>query len=266
MARVAVGCPVRNRAWILPEYLAALKLLAIHGDDIQFCFLVNNSTDDSCKIIYEWMDENRVIGKLVKDDLWKGFERWGIKPFVPGHKRGEYGKNSYAYMAEVRNRFLEVFMETEADYLFSVDSDIIVNPGTLKALLGTAQRFACDCSGYCPGCPPKKDIVAAAISNINGFPYNDSVAANFMFDNSGALHHWKIENGVRQKHPTSGTFEVAVNGACVLIPRLAIELGVRYGPHPQGEDTDFCLNAKREGFKLWVNADTRPSHRMASPK
>jgi hypothetical protein len=47
-----------------------------------------------------------------------------------------------------------------------------------------------------------------------------------------------------------------------LIPRQALENGVRYAPHIQGEDIPFCQQAKQMGYKLKVCMDVKCDHRM----
>ena len=104
----------------------------------------------------------------------------------------------------------------------------------------------------------ERTIVAAGISNIAGQPLDGRVCGNFMASQGGVLIH-------PTSYPLAGVIDVDVVGACYLIPRLVLEAGVRYGPHPQGEDLKFCDAAKERGARILVSFDTRPSHRMVEP-
>jgi GT2 family glycosyltransferase len=66
------------------------------------------------------------------------------------------------------------------------------------------------------------------------------------------------------EYPVSVIMDVDVIGACYLIPRKAFEDGVRYDQHAQGEDVAFCEQAKNKGYRLIVNMDCQPQHRMVA--
>lgn len=227
MTRVAIGCPVRDRAWVLPEYLAALN--AIDHAPKQYVFLENDCTDGTPQILREWVADSplmmtRVDGASV------------------GHTRSEYGRDGYAHLAAVRNRFLELVAATRADYLLSIDSDVIVPPDVLTTILPLANQ---------------QTIVGVALSNIPGKPLDGRLPGNFLVDRAGSLVH-------PYRYPLAGAMDVDVTGACCLIPMSAIRAGVRYGPHPQGEDIVFCRDATARGFRIVVTFDVRPEHRMVA--
>lgn len=228
MPKVAIGCPVRNRAWILPEYLAALD--KIDYPQVQFLFLENDSDDDTRWILDDWTFSRNDYADFI---CWRtGAEAW---------ERGDYSLNGYANLATVRNQFVKSILEyTDADYLFSVDSDVIVPPDALQRLLEHADE---------------NTIVGAAISNIPGQPLDGSTPGNFMIERNGMMVH-------PNPYPLSGLLDVDVIGAVYLIPRKALESGVRYAAHPQGEDIAFCIKAAEMGFQMRVVTDVKCEHRM----
>jgi len=234
MVKIAIGCIVRNRAWILPEYLTALA--AIEFADKEFIFLENDSTDDTLRLIDQFMHREISRGNQV----WLGLD-YRLNP--PGHRRSEYGLNSYERLASLRNLLLYMFQHTSADYLLSIDSDIIVPPDIVTKLLPLASEGA---------------IVAAAIANIPGGKPDGRTPGNFMIESAGLLVH-------PPEYPLTGTMDVTVTGAVCLMPRDIINAGVRYGPHPQGEDVPFCLSASRAGCRIMVNFDVVCDHRMEEP-
>jgi len=222
---IAIGAPVRNRAWILPEYLAAL--LKIDYPDKRFIFLENNSIDAT-------------PGILLKFRLMHGADLGIIAGKAPGHRRKEYNANQYSHLANIRNQFIDMFLKTDADYLLSVDSDIIVPADILQKLLPLSDD---------------KTIVAAAISNIPDKPLDGHVPGNFMVKRNGVIMH-------PPEYSLTGTMDVDVTGAVYLIPRTVLEAGVRYGADAQGEDLAWCKQSKEKGFRLVVDMDCRPDHRM----
>lgn len=264
--KIAIGCPVRNRAWVLPEYLQALD--KIDYENKMYLFLENDSEDETMPVLadfyYADMDKYVKAGadqaercnhydRVRVEQLSTGAEMWN---------HGDYAHEQYANLARVRNHFLDMFLRTDADFLLSVDSDVIVPPDIVARLLrhmeGDREIV------YEAGMPVnrvshKQYIVGAAISNVDGRELNGSVAGNFQVCTGGSsyAHH--------SSYPMHGIFEVDLIGAVYLIPRSVIEAGARYAPHPTGEDAPFCEAARRLGYRLLVDMDVRCEHRMVKP-
>lgn len=228
---IAIGCPVRNRAWVLDDYLAALD--AIDYSHKEYLFLLNDSFDTSGDKLKTFMQTHSGL-------LCERFDEGG-----PGYRREEYDANHYGHLAAIRNAFIDLFLvETECDYLLSVDSDIIVPTDIIAKLIPLMQE---------------QTMAAAAISNIPNKQLDGHTPGNFMIAIQGCIEH-------PFKYPLTGDMEVDVIGAVYLIPRRALTDGIRYGPHPQGEDVPFCLAARKKGYHLLVNLDVRCEHRMVEVK
>lgn len=235
---IAIGCPVANRAWILPEYLAALD--ALNWPRKRYLFVDDRSEDATPKILKRFALES--CGAVV--------ERW-CGPPGPGHRRGQYGMDGYTHLAALRNRLAEMFLESGTDALFSVDSDVIVPPDALRVLA--------------PLVADGRTIAALAISNVAGRELDGEAQGNFMVERDGVFMHLprRAPDGrLLEASPTKGTLEVDAAGACMLIPRAAFERGVRWGAHHQGEDLFFAECAYAAGFRFVVSFDSRPEHRM----
>ena len=225
--QVIIGAPIKNRAWILPEYLKAINKIKYHNK--QYLFYENHSLDNSLKILQEY-------NFSAKCNLYTAEAAENV-----GSERYEYGKNNYAHLANIRNKFLKLFLETEGDYLFSVDSDVIVKPNVLDQLLIFADQ---------------KTIVGAAICNIPNQQLDGRLPGNFMINHeSGNMIH-------PSGYSLTGLYNCDVIGACYLIPRQVVEDGIIYAPDWQGEDIPFCRQAKAKGYRLLVNLDCKQEHRM----
>lgn len=240
--KIAIGCPCRNRAWILPDYLKALE--SINYPNKQYIFVENDSTDDTLDILQEF--------KFKHESTQLDMLRHTAD--VPGEGRNEYSQNEYKNLCEIRNYFIERFLVmTDADFLFSVDSDIIVPPDILDEDIH--GLWALSCKG--------NEIMGAAISNIPNTEIDGHTPTNFMVKRGDSFIH-------PPTYPLSELFRVAMVGAVSLIPRKILQQmydtnkGKVYKPHHQGEDLGFALNVP-EGTKFYVNMDCRPEHRMVKP-
>lgn len=221
--KIIIGSPIRNRAWILRDYLNALE--QIDYPNKEFIFLENDSDDDTYSILLEWIQGKGTL--------------YSVQTQVKEWSRGEYAINQYENLANIRNRFIEYVLKTDAEYLLSVDSDIIVQPNILKELLKYADS---------------NTIIGAAISNVPNKLLDGKTPGNFMINRNGTIYH-------PNPYPLSGLIDVDVIGAVYLIPRKALE-ECRYAPHGQGEDIPFCIQVKVKGFNMKVYMDVVCDHRM----
>ncbi|MCF8566900.1 hypothetical protein LLE49_19460 [Alicyclobacillus tolerans] len=225
---MVIGAIVRNRAWILPEYLDALDRMEV-PENPTFLFIENDSVDDTGFLLSQWCRESKRRHHSGLIHTYRGVEQWDHHQYV------------YSNLAFLRNRLLEWFLTTDADFFMSVDSDIIVQPDTFERLYQTHLKTG--------------GIVGAAICNVAGQHLDGHTAGNFLVYENGALRH-------PVSYPMSGDLEVGLTGAVYLMPRWVIAQGARYGDHLQGEDVPFCVSAQELGCAIHMNMDARCEHRM----
>ena len=224
MLKVMIGCPLRNRAWVLPRYLNCLEKLDTSQCQVQYNFIINDCSDHSPRIMAEFARRQPGLVRLIE----KNYDDPG------GYRRGQY---NFGRLAQLRNLLLEAFLESECDYLFSVDSDILVPAGTLTQLL------ADDC-----------DLVSALV--CNGHEVGDSDIYNILNRGSdGSYRH--IRN-----FPRDRIFPVDCTGAAYLIKRVVIAAGVRYSSRRGGEDIAFCEDAASRGFNIFCDGRVECLHLM----
>lgn len=222
--RILIGAPVRNRAWILPEYLKSIEGLMYLKSLISCCFILNDCEDNSKEILQAWKEKNK-----NKYNEIKILERNFNNPNDYGEigqgrsKRGLPSRKKYIYktLAKLRNLLLQEASLSEVDYLFSIDSDILINPDVLTLLLSE-----------------QKDIIAALV-------HNGEVNYNFL----------PFSGGDRRVIP-GRLFDAKVTGAVYIISRQVFSNPViQYTDHTKGEDCGFCESARDQGFKCWVLAE-----------
>jgi hypothetical protein len=224
MLKVMVGCPVRDRAWILPRYLECLEKLDRSQCQVQYAFIINNCSDLSPQILADFARRHPGIVRLIE----KNYDSPG------SHGRGQY---NFYRLAELRNLLLKAFLDSDCDYLFSLDSDILAPGGTLTQLL------ADNC-----------DIVSALV--CNGHEIGDPGIYNILEQVSdGSYIHIR-------DFPRDRVFPVDCTGAAYLIKRAVIEAGVRYSSQRGGEDIAFCEVAASRGFNIFCDGRVECLHLM----
>jgi len=222
---IMIFTPVKNRGWIMQDFLKHIYDLDYPKDKIRCVFVVNDSLDDTELILRRWEEEHK--------EEYNSIEVLNYDIRAPIDKRNLRKTNSYySYFAVIRNHGLHQLKNE--DYIFSCDSDILVRPETLKKLVSH-----------------KKDIVASLIpNNKSGTLYN--------------ILDWRDLNNAThiRSFPRNELISVGFTGACYLIDSRVIKAGVRYGYHPQGEDGYFCRMALQRGFKIYADTGLKQEHKM----
>ncbi|MDD3893546.1 MAG: hypothetical protein PHU36_00780 [Syntrophomonadaceae bacterium] len=225
---ILIGCPVRNRAWILPEYLECLENIDYPADKIKFCFIVNDSIDDTEAILTEFSRRSLSPVQIINTPDSKN----------NGHQRGTYRLEQ---LAKLRNLLLEKFFQSECEYLLSVDSDILVPPSIIRQLLSR------DCL-----------IISALV--CNGHHINDSSIYNVMQKNPVGNYQYMKD------FPRDNIFRTDITGAAYLIHRSVIVTHrVYYSAKRGAEDIGFCEEARARGIPIFCDGTIECRHVMNEP-
>jgi GT2 family glycosyltransferase len=278
---VVAGCPARQRAWVLPAWLAALGGQARRPEAV---FVLVNVSDDGSEGLGEIGGTYPILppreGRAVTvswsrrddPDSWSGDRMFTVsKPIVerydtghPHYERGSgYTVDHHANLASVRNRWIERALAQwpQATHLWMVDSDVLPEPDCRELLLAA-----------------DKDVVAAPVRNGEN-------AWNFMrlsdLSTSEPRRSPADEMALSQETPAA----VTLLGACTLVRRAVLDTWVgvdpavgvdvphqppqplvRFASHPRGEDLAFCAAARAAGYQLWVEPRARCAHWMDPDK
>lgn len=232
---------VRNREWVLPYFLDGIKSIDYDKSKIDILFVVNNSTDNSEKILKHFRLENKESYNSIRV---KTIDMRG----QPEDSRQLNRIENYHYIAKLRNDLLSMVKNT--DYVFSIDSDIIIRqPEILQQLISH-----------------QKDICSALI--CNGFIFNPNVYFNYFntgkySDKTGFSSITKnvIKNMMNKNEIL---FESDLTGAIYLLSKKVYKHPfIKYGFTKFGEDLFFCKCAKVQRFKLYTDISLYQYHIMS---
>ena len=162
--------------------------------------------------------------------------------------------------SKFKNTIIKHFLERDDDYLFLIDSDILMNPNTLTQLVST-----------------KKDIVSEIFwtkwtPDSIALPqvWYEDLYTQIKLAPHESLAHLSAEEVTRRhcaflaEMNTPGVYEVGGLGACTLINRKVLEVGVNFSKIPNvsfwGEDRHFCIRANVLGFSLHVDTHLPAYH------
>ncbi len=241
LPKITIGCPVRDRGWILPLYLKHLMALDYPKELIGFCFLLNDSTDNSEEILYKFKEDHESEYRFI--DIHK------LDIGTDKDYRTKGREIIYHALVTVRNHLLDLIKGLYyTDYFFSVDSDILVPPHALKRLI-----------------EDKKKIVAGVIWNdyvANPEARYPNVRSNLIIKSgTGPNGEELLEH--YYNYPLNQLFKVYMTGAVYLLAREVYST-CRYSFSSHGEDYGFCKDAIDRCYDLWADSRVFCHHIMVA--
>jgi hypothetical protein len=225
-----VGAPIqRNREWIIQDYLNHLYRLDYPKEEIHLSFFINGAPmDRTGEYIFEFKE--KFEHQYARCDIWTMDDE---------NDDSDRALRDYNHFAHIRNLWLSMRRKSDT-HVFSVDSDIIISPNTLRQLMSH-----------------NLDIVGAPVINFScpvGSQYNFLFEEPFSQAKSGERTY---SSGTE---PLTELTKVDATGACILIKRDVLDQGAFYGYHYQGEDIFFCQKAQQLGFKIYVDPLIKTKH------
>lgn len=239
MKTITIAAPVRNREWILPNYLLKIFEINYPKSLIDLHFVVNDSSDKTFELLTEFKKDNKGLYNNIRIDV--------INNGMPEDER-EFNirnKHIYKHLSNLKNY---IMTKTRTDKLIFIDTDILVESDVITKLLKHGKKII---SGL---------IYNGYLTN-KGKPY---LYPNIMnLDDKDQYRH--ITNYHVKTAPTllcSKLQRVDLTGAVIMLDKSVYKT-VRYGFHPQGEDAYFCKMAQDNGFELFCDLHVYCQHIMS---
>jgi len=224
LPNIMITSLIHNRAWILPQFLNCLNNINYPKDKIKYCFIVNNTSDESLQLLKAWNNESLILEYNFKLSKNHGEHKWD--------------NNLIKHMAIMRNQTLKMSERFDCEYMVNIDSDILFPPNIIKHLVTSDKKI---------------------ISPVFFAGWGDDSGKRFpqVWDRGGFELSDSLLNLVCSRRTI---VRVGGLGAFTCIHKDVWEKGVNYDrvynlPSDMfGEDRDFCTRASVHGF--WLFAST----------
>jgi glycosyltransferase involved in cell wall biosynthesis len=246
--RVLIGSPIHQKTIILREFLSSLYRLKHENMECGYLFIDDNQDERSSKLLSD-------ISKIVDHVT-----------IQPTHRHNDYVRNETTHfwneqliwkVAEFKNAIIQHAIEEKYDYLFLVDSDLLLHPRTIEQLITMDKDIISEIfwTKWQPNSAPQPQVWLrdeyTQWEQKRGEQLSDEEISN------------RYEQFIAQlKVP--GVYEVGGLGACTLISRRAMTSGVNFKPIKNlsfwGEDRHFCVRAAALGFSLYVDTHLPAYH------
>lgn len=225
MNNILLASPVRQSPEILKLFLESLSRLN-KNDSIDYLFVDDNDDAESKKILIEQIHKNKCT-IWTSDELKHHYLKTDVTH--------EWDYKSVWRLAKIKDRVISYAKENNYDYLFLIDSDVLIKPDTIDRLISRGKDIICNIF-WTPWQPNTKPMPQVWLQDL----YSFDADPEFM-----------------DKLRVPGIYEVGGLGACTLISKAAIQKGVKFAQLHNvsfwGEDRHFCIRAVALGLQLFVD-------------
>lgn len=246
MTKILIASPVRRSPTILKEFLWSLEHLETTGFHVEYAFVDDNDSGNNLLQEFALSKKNVRVFPGESRDLYHCSEET------------HYWREDLIWkVARYKDFLIELAREKQVDYLFLVDSDLVLHPKTLVYLTGLGKDIVSEVywTRWKPDMAPLPQVWVAD--------------AYRLYPMSRGEEPEEAEIARRQKEflemlSRPGTYKVGGLGACTLISKRAISLGVSfkeiYNLSFLGEDRHFCIRAAALGLELYADTHFPPYH------
>ncbi|MGN1259174.1 MAG: glycosyltransferase [Christensenellales bacterium] len=246
MKKVLIGGPVRQKPNVLKCFLDGLKDLDIEGIQVGYYFVDDNTDKKSIDLLQDFSkDQKNVLIKYAKDFQIQSDGVYNCDNITHNWKRELIEK-----ITMFKNDIIDYSIKQSYDYLFFVDSDIVLCKNTLKHLLSRNVEIVSNVfwSQWVVGGPLEPQVWIQDTGS--------------MYINNWDKPISKAEERQKRKNffamlKIPGLYEVGGLGACTLIKVDVLREGVNFSLVKNisfwGEDRHFCVRAAARDIKLYVD-------------
>jgi len=243
--RILIGSSVCQKPNILEKFLLSAKNINVSDAVVNFLFIDDNQEEISSEILVNTnMGYDKLIIKAPPRE----------KEYIVTETTHHWDNSLVMRVAMLKNIIINYAIEKNFDFLFFIDSDLLIDPGLINHLIAQKKDIISEIfwTAWQPGTIPLPNVWLYDSYEMAHPAMPDSErkisAASFL---------------TRLKKP--GIYEVGGLGACTLISVDALRKGLNFSPICNvsfwGEDRWFCIRAAVLGFSLFVDTHFPAKHR-----
>lgn len=246
--KLLIASPIHQKPAILHHFLHSLMEQHYLAD---YYFIDDNKDYRSKQLLYTFQEMMKQKSKVIIE----------ASSYQDEYRKDEnihfWNEHLIWKVASFKDKMLEYAKNEQYDYIFFIDSDLLLHPETINKLIATG-----------------KDIVSEifwtrwtkeAIEEPQVWLRDEYVQFPDHLKNSDSHEKYNATMNFYTQLRGAGVHKVGGLGACTLISKQAIDAGVRfekiYNLSFWGEDRHFCIRAAAYGFELFVET-TYPAYHI----
>ncbi|WP_163144142.1 CDP-glycerol glycerophosphotransferase family protein [Bacillus sp. 22-7] len=248
MKKILIGSPIHQKPQILEIFLNSLKRLNNIDMEIHYLFIDDNIDKKSTELLKRFAYEPKNI-KIINGDKEDSY-------FT--NEQTHYWNDTLVWkVANFKNKIIQEACEGDYDFLFLLDSDLILHPYTLQQLIQSEKDIVSNIfwTKWQPDLPELPQVWM-----FDEYEQYYKKSGENLTDEEKTKRHIDFINMLR----VPGVYEVGGLGACTLISKKAIKAGVNFNEIKNisfwGEDRHFCIRAQALGLSLFVDTNYPAFH------
>lgn len=219
--KLLIGCPVRRRDWILPLWFEHVYAALPQDVEYNFCFITDPDDHKTVDICFHHSNPGSTI-QFISEPHREDVRSWT--------------KDRKAHMVWLRNILLDRVRKIKPDFFLSLDSDILLNPEAISAMLEL-----------------QSETNAIAVGGKTYMSWGDT------YHVSAGM--WKDHRMSAWRRVSSGTHPVDIIMAIKLMTPEAYNINYEY--HKHGEDLGWCKALQQQTkHKPWFCGSVTNKHVM----
>lgn len=245
--RILVGSPIRQKPQILAEFLKGLDEADKSGLDVSYFFVDDNVEEDSSMLLTQFVETHDV--HLQRGSDLTTLDRFS--KYVSNEVTHLWDPSTIRKVAFFKDSIIEYAINKKYDYLFFVDSDIVIDRRTLRHLLSRNVEIVSNV--FWTQWKPNWELEPQCF-------WIPTLSSQFKTPFSGPIEPQEarqIRRNYFAKMRIPGMYRVDGLGACTMISVDALKKGVRFEEIPNlsllGEDRHFCVRAGALGIDLYFD-------------
>jgi glycosyltransferase involved in cell wall biosynthesis len=251
-ARVLVGSPIRQKPSILKEFLESLDRQAQKAYTLEFFFVDDNVEDDSHSLLSKFQKDHTTLCHIEGPE-----NDWTSSAYVCTETTHNWKDEIIWKVASFKDRIIGKARNEGYDYLFLIDSDIVLHPDTIDQLILSGKDIVSNAfwTKWSPEAQPMPAVWISDEYTLYSIADGEQI--------SGEERDRRCNEFISQlKVP--GVYPVGGLGACTLISKHALQAGACFKKLPHlrfwGEDRHFCVRAASLGLSMYCDTHLPACH------
>lgn len=245
--RVLVGSPVRQKHAVLTQFLQGLDDVDKDGFSVSYYFVDDNIDEKSTEALAAFSKTHDTV--IVRGNELTNLDQFS--KYAISDVKHIWDASSIRKVAYFKDSIITYALENQFDYLFFIDSDIVLDRRTLQQLASRNVEIVSNVfwTQWQPNWQLEPQCFwMPALARQSRAPFSPPI------DPEEAR---QIQRDFFAKMRIPGLYKVDGLGACTLISHSALEKGVRFQEIPNlsllGEDRHFCVRAGALGIPLYFD-------------
>lgn len=248
MSRVLIAAPVRQKASILNEFLKSIVRVDKGNNSISYYLVDDNVEAESVSLLKDFAEKHENVILQKAEELLSGVKD---NQYICDDNTHHWNAENIERITVMKDAIIRYCIEKQFDYLFLIDSDIVLDSRALLHLISRNVEIVSNVfyTQWSPNGPlvPQCFWIPDVYQQYKSFNKPLSVE-----------EATQIKRDLYARIRVPGIYKVNGLGACTLIKYSALKAGVRFEPIPNlslpGEDRHFCIRAGALGIDLFMDS------------